>query len=119
MGDDTYISREKLIKEIISPPACGNKIKTIGEAIYNVPIEDVVPIDVHEALKQRAVEKAKDEVAREIFEEIENKLSFYFPATSFVNAPNTMHKSLIAMFAELKKKYCPDSYVPLATESKK
>ena len=30
-----------------------------------------IPVDVSEALKQRAVEKAKTDVAREIFEEIE------------------------------------------------
>ena len=58
--------------------------------------------------KQKVIDKAKVEVAREIFEEIEHKLSFYFPATSFVNAPNTMHKSLVAMLAELKKKYAED-----------
>ena len=45
------------------------------------------------------------EVAREIFEDIDGKISCFFPASSFVNAPNTTYYSLIDMLAELKKKY--------------
>ena len=51
--------------------------------------------------------KASD-VAEEIFAEIDRNISFYFPATSFVNAPNITHDSLIAMLAEPKKKYTQD-----------
>ena len=52
-----------------------------------------IPVDVSEALKQRAVEKAKTEVAREIFAEIERMCIDTFG--------NFNHR----VFAELKKKY--------------
>lgn len=70
-----------------------------------VPKSESIPLDVHEALKQRAVEKAKAEVAREIFEDIHGKMLCFFPASSFVSAPNTTHYQLLDMLAELKKKY--------------
>ena len=49
--------------------------------------------------------EARQEVAREIFEDIDGKMLFFFPASSFKKAPNTIHYSLLAMLAELKKKY--------------
>lgn len=55
-----------------------------------------IPVDVSEALKQRAVEKAKAEVAREIFEEIEK---LFFRNGVFIH---------IHSYNELKKKYTED-----------
>lgn len=49
--------------------------------------------------------RKQSEVAAEIFADIDGKISCFFPASSFVKAPNTTHYSLLAMLAELKKKY--------------
>jgi hypothetical protein len=76
-----YIDADALIKKIY-PMGIGDgkytiNAKAVKLAIDNAPIADVVPksevdwnsipVDVSEALKQRAVEKAKSDVAREIF----------------------------------------------------
>lgn len=71
------------------------------------------PINTCNALKyaRRAYEagyRKQIEVAREIFEDIDGKISCFFPVSSFVKAPNTTHYSLLAMLAELKKKYTED-----------
>ena len=55
------------------------------------------------------LKKAKAEVAREIFEDIDGKMLCFFPSSSFVNAPHTTHYQFLAMLAELKKKYTKES----------
>lgn len=45
------------------------------------------------------------EVAREIFEEIYDRLMTSFPTSSFIDAPCTTENRLYSMLAELKKKY--------------
>lgn len=65
-----------------------------------VPKSESLPLDVHEALKQRAVEKAKVEVAMEIFAEIEKWL-----VHEYVPYIRGYSNSLARNFAELKKKY--------------
>ena len=55
------------------------------------------------------VNGVKAEVAREIFEDIDGKMLCFFPASSFVKAPNTTHYQLLAMLAELKKKYTEEN----------
>ena len=45
------------------------------------------------------------EVAREIFEEIYERLLQSFPPASFIDAPCTTHDRIFDMIAELKKKY--------------
>ena len=61
-------------------------------------------LEVAEALIA-TLNKTKSEVAREIFEDIDGKMLCFFPSSSFVNAPHTTHYQLLAMLAELKKKY--------------
>ena len=89
-------------------------IDKVVTAIEAMPIADVVPksgslpLDVHEALKQRAVEKAKAEVAREIFEEIERALDNYHYSNLLVGEiyPISYYDAeLEDAIAELKKKY--------------
>ena len=80
---------------------------SIIKAVKEAPTADVVPkrevdwnsipVDVSEALKQRAVEKAKTEVAREIFEEIEG---LFFKNGVFVH---------VHSYNELKKKYTEEA----------
>ena len=45
------------------------------------------------------------EVAREIFEEIEERLQIGFPKDVFITMPRTSHDELWVMVRELKKKY--------------
>ena len=54
---------------------------------------------------QKFLNEKRAEVAREIFEDIDGKMLCFFPASAFLNAPNTTHYRLLAMLAELKKKY--------------
>ena len=54
---------------------------------------------------QKFLNEKRSEVAREIFEDIDGKMLCFFPASAFLNAPNTTHYRLLAMLAELKKKY--------------
>ena len=65
-----------------------------------VPKSESLPLDVHEALKQRAVEKAKAEVAREIFEEIEEY-------SELVVGGKVIYWNTLA---ELKKKYTEENH---------
>lgn len=71
-----------------------------------------VKIDVVVSCIERFIDQAptadvtpKTEVAREIFTDIESKLSERFPSRSFANAPYTMHERLIVMLTDLKEKY--------------
>ena len=71
-----------------------------ADVVPKSEVENSMPVDVSEALKQRAVEKAKAEVAREIFEDTENNYAdFLFDG----------YRNIIVLtekdFAELKKKY--------------
>lgn len=63
-----------------------------------VPKSESLPLDVHEALKQRAVEKAKADVAREIFAELETKAPWFCEN-------QTAYEHFNEELAELKKKY--------------
>lgn len=88
---DEYIKREDVIRHLRGaciakyPLSFSYGIFASADEISKLPPADVVPkgeddwgsipVDVSEALKQRAVEKAKAEVTREIFEEIEAKIT--------------------------------------------
>ena len=72
-------------------------------------IENCIPLDVHEALKQRAVEIAKADVAKEIFEEIESMLIRYTFEDGYGEYIST---DLVDEFAELKKKYTEEKKCP-------
>ena len=78
-----YIDADELYKKLYPLDLADKRkytinAKAVADAIANIPTADVVPkseslpLDVHEALKQRAIEKAKAEVAREIFAGIED-----------------------------------------------
>lgn len=58
---------------------------------------DSIPVEVAQALKEKAVDKAKAEVAREIFEEIEQNI--------FGDGTQNLIVMTAKGFAELKKKY--------------
>ena len=101
-----YIEREALLNALKEERKNGNFVftsKWIKEIMDNLPTADVVPksevdwnmipVDVSEALKQRAVEKAKSEVVREIFVEIER---LHLHITNEFD---------VRRYAELKKKY--------------
>ena len=51
------------------------------------------------------IDKKASDVAREIFEEIYDRLLQSFPPASFIDAPCTTHDRIFDMIAELKKKY--------------
>ena len=74
-----------------------NRLILVLPQVEVIPKSEVdwnsIPVDVGEALKQRAVEKAKAEVAGEIFEEIEK---LFFKNGVFIH---------IHSYNELKKKY--------------
>ena len=78
-----------------------------------VPKSDSLPLDVHEALKQRAVENAKAEVAREIFEEIEKIIENNRYKSYLANSPfwswSYRIVEIIKGIAELKKKYTEET----------
>jgi hypothetical protein len=64
-------------------------MECVERAIRNAPTADVVP--------KSEVEKAKQGVAREIFEEIDGIIAYdNFPIA---------HQKLVSVFAELKNKY--------------
>lgn len=50
----------------------------------------------------------KSEVAREIIDEVYEKILTDFPDSSFVNAPLTTHTRLLAMIRGIKQKYTED-----------
>ena len=83
---------------------CEEVIDASKRVINRIPTADVVPkseslpLDVHEALKQRAVEKAKADVAREIFAELETKAPWFCEN-------QTAYEHFNEELAELKKKY--------------
>ena len=96
---------------------CGRPLKAKLTRLY-VPKSEVdwnsIPVDVSEALKQRAVEKAKADVAREIFAEIEGVIGEKYEDYVFDNMEieGVEQDAIIAFvdsiqkpFAELKKKY--------------
>lgn len=65
-------------------------------------------MNIHDATEKayrNGYEKAKAEVAREIFEEIYDRLMTSFPTSSFIDAPCTTEDRIYDMLAKLKKKY--------------
>jgi hypothetical protein len=91
-NDMAYIDREALIKKIFPYDVVDKKCYTINakaiyEEIKNAPTCDVVP--------RSEVEKAKQEVAREIIEEFEKCFDKRFGDWMFIHWK----------YAELKKKY--------------
>ena len=77
-----------------------------ADVVPKSEVEESLPLDVHEALKQRAVEKAKAEVAREIFEEIEKKSSSCVAVQNGYELYETKTYTISALkLDELKKKY--------------
>ena len=107
---DEYIKREDAIKHLRGaciakyPLSFSYGIFASADEISKLPTADVVPkseslpLDVHEALKQRAVEKAKADVAREIFAELETKAPWFCEN-------QTAYEHFNEELAELKKKY--------------
>jgi hypothetical protein len=83
---EEYIDKNKLIRDLIDNRSFYPAI--VKNAIKNAPIEDVVP--------RSEIEKAKQDVAREIFELIECAFSPVLVYNGY-----TIKKYL----AELKKKY--------------
>ena len=116
---DGYIKKSDAVDVIVKYPYnISGKTATAIKMIEDLPDADVVPksevdwnsipVDVSEALKQRAVEKAKTEVASEIFEEIERVLDNHHYADLLVGeiAPISYYDAeLEDALAELKKKY--------------
>ena len=79
---DLIVEKDKLFDEVV-------RLRTI--------------LDEYE--ETSGLKQARADIAREIFEDIDGKISCFFPASSFVNAPHTTHYRLLDMLAELKKKY--------------
>ena len=118
-----YIDAEQLIKSLLDKDFYPALVKRASE---NAPTEDVVPRSEVESLKaqvkrlkaydeerdiqlhQRLVREAKQEVAREIFEEIEKLLDFY-SYTQLIQGevcPISYFDIHLAVdITELKKKY--------------
>ena len=83
-----YIDADKIVywTRYVSPNGLEHDVRKVAfrDEIERMQTADVapksevdwnsIPVDVSEALKQRAVEKAKAEAAREIFEEIEKEI---------------------------------------------
>jgi hypothetical protein len=100
-----YIDREKLIRDLIDNKEFYPAL--VKRAIENAPTEDVVP--------RSEVEKAKQEVAREIFEEIEKNTEFCIRfienTTLFDNeeeirkAKLECYRDCVEYFKKFKKKY--------------
>lgn len=89
-----YIDKEALIKKIFPCDVVDKKCYTINakaiyEEIKNAPTADVVP--------RSEVEQAKQEVAKQIFAEIEAETELYDRYEPI--------STLINFLAELKKKY--------------
>lgn len=88
-----YIDLDKAIQDVESVGAYYSEEETVKELclfeLKEQPIADVVP--------RSEVEKAKQEVAREIFEEIEKHLPYLAQQGWVENLKSTL--------AELKKKY--------------
>jgi hypothetical protein len=61
---------------------------------------DSIPVEAAESLKEKAVEKAKAEVAREIFEEIEKCMEH-----DYISSIGVYNGALELRIAELKKEY--------------
>ena len=89
----------------------------VQSVIRHMPTADVVPkseslpLDVHEALMQRAVETAKAEVAREIFEEIWATIATHaFTAKSedYEDGAYDTIEWVDSKIAEVEKKYAEE-----------
>jgi hypothetical protein len=99
-----YIDADALLNKIPDDLPYKASVKRV---LIQAPTADVapksevdwnsIPVDVSEALKQRAVEKSKSEVVREIFEEIEKAVAKGFEYGTFFDVQKNI--------AELKKKY--------------
>lgn len=115
-----YIERENAHKMFLRyfHELEGNPAQTLVcdmmQAMYELPTADVVPksdslpLDVCEALKQRAVEKAKADVAREIFEEIWSSIAIHaFTAKSedYEDGAYDTIEWVDSKIAEVEKKY--------------
>lgn len=79
---------------------------------------DSIPVEAAQALKEKAVEKAKAEVAREIFEELYKSVASKIPMeirpifkedmdfdVGFINGKRDALLDVLVLLAELKKKY--------------
>jgi hypothetical protein len=128
---DEYIKREDAIKHLRGaciakyPLSFSYGIFASADEISKLPPADVVPksevdwssipVDVSEALKQRAVEKAKTEVASEIFEEIEKTIRAALILVGFsykhqakeMECRKECYEDFLGYIAKLKKKYIP------------
>lgn len=118
---ERYIDADALIKKIF-PMGIGDgkytiNAKAVKLAIDNAPIADVVPksevyrvyYNLQAVLEERA--ETKQEVALEIFEEIEREIEKckYNQATPFGTEERYNPYAIIKQVAKLKKKYKEDS----------
>ena len=90
-----YIDKEKLIRDLIDNRNFYPAI--VKRAIENAPTEDVVP--------RAEVEEAKQEVAREIFTELDNE---YGENNGAYRIDDLTYGDIRDFLAELKKKYIGD-----------
>jgi hypothetical protein len=95
-----YIDKDKLIRDLIDNRNFYPAI--VKRAIENAPTEGVVP--------RSEVEKAKQEVAREIFEEIDTTIRTDIKANNryygdYQEGRNNAFYTVIRQLAELRKKY--------------
>lgn len=77
---------------------------------------DSIPVEVAQVLKDKAVEKAKAEVAREIFEELDKRLDKVCIVAnreteynSFIGVVQQVFDAVGVVLSELKKKYTEDA----------
>lgn len=111
-----YIEREALIDEILSEPPDAHYPSWFADIIKKQPTADVVPraelehilAEVREAKKLyvKDIARAKAEVAREIFEEIENKF--------FGQIDEDSGEGILCIYAQdyyedIKKKYTEET----------
>ena len=96
-----YIDADELLEKLpdhLPYKSSVKRVLTQATEADVVPTSESFPVDVHEALKQRAVEKAKAEVAREIFADIYSVVKKY-------SMGDIGYSAFVDIIAELKKKY--------------
>jgi hypothetical protein len=110
--DEEYYRRN-----LITPQNTAEKLAEKGYR-KQADIENYIPLDVHESLKRRAVEREKAEVAREILGDIEKEVASKIPMKiqpifnddrdfegGFINGKTDALLDVLVLVAELKKKY--------------
>lgn len=93
------------VDAITSAEVVSNDIFGLWKELAEKSAEEIETLkDTNEHLAV-LLEEAKQDVAREIFEEIEKEVLLSLPVSSYIDAPRTTQNKIWNTIAELKKKY--------------